>query len=144
MKRKELLSVLEKVKSGIATKDIVESMTYFMFSGKEVITYNDKISIQHPLKTDFKLFVKANDLYKIVSRLTDDDIILSEKKGKLNIKGRTINANLSTIFDKEVLTRVDNVRKSLKKAKWKKLPENFCQCINMCSFTTSTLESSGS
>lgn len=140
MKRLDLLRILEKIKPGIAANELVESMTYFLFSGKNVVTYNDKISIQHPLKTDFNLFVKAKDLYKIVTTLSSETVKMTEKNGKLNIKSKSLNANLSTIEDDEVRSRIKTVEKSLKKAKWAKLPENFCGNISLCSFNASTLE----
>jgi len=143
IKKKTLLNALEKVKPGIAKTDFVESMSYFFFSGTDVITYNDKISIQHPFKTDFSLFVKAQDLYKLIFKLTADTIIIAEKNDKLNIKSKSIQANLSTIHDDEVNERIKNVSKSLKKAKWKKLPDNFITNMNLCYFTASTQESEG-
>jgi len=141
MERKKLLNALEKVKPGIASKEIVESMTYFHFSGKNIVTYNDKISIQHPLKTDFNLFVKANDLYKIISKLPADKITLARKEDKLNVRCKTLNANLSIIDDPEVKTRIATVDMSLKKAKWKKLPSNFNESISLCAFSASKQES---
>ncbi len=141
MKRSELLNVLESVKPGVASKDIVEAMTYFYFSGDSIITYNDKISIQHPLKTDFSLFVKANDLYRIISKLSASDVILSQKGDKFNIKAKTMNANLAVIQDEEIIVRIKNVQQSLKGAEWQKIPDNFCNSISLCAFAASTQES---
>ena len=70
-----LLDVLKKVKPGIASKDIIESMTYFFFSGEDIITYNDHISIQHPFKTNFSFFVKAKDFFSIVSKISVQEIL---------------------------------------------------------------------
>jgi len=134
MKRTDLLKILEIVKPGIAGNTKIESMSYFFFSGKEVVSYNDKISIQHKLKTDFKMFVKANDLYSLVSRLKSDELKMKEEKGKLLIKTESTKASFSTISDDEVESRVKNVSKSLKKAKWEKLPDDFCNSISLCSF----------
>jgi len=117
-------------------------MTYFLFSGKNIVSYNDTISIQHPLKTDFNLFVKANDLYKIISKLPADKVSLSIKtEGKLNIRCSTLNASLSTINDQEIRDRINTIGSSLKKAKWKKLPKNFNDSISLCSFSASKQES---
>ena len=113
MNRKKLLDVLKKVKPGIAEKDIVESMTYFYFSGKEVVTYNDKISILHPLETDFNLFVKADDLYKIVSLSKADVLKIEEKGNNLNIRSPKMNVNLTTIIDEEIVDRIKLIEKSL-------------------------------
>lgn len=116
-------------------------MSYFFFSGDSIITYNDKISIQYPFKTDFSLFVNANDLYKIVSKLTADILSIEEKDGKLNIKCKSLNANLATIKDEEINERITNVQKSLVNEKWKTLPNNFCEGISLCAFTASKQES---
>jgi len=143
IKTKELLSILEMLRPGVDTKDIVESMTYYLFSGTDVITYNNKISIQHPFETDFSLFVKANDLYKLLTKTTVETITLSENNEKLNVSSKKFKANLSTIKDEEVSTRIANVANSLKNANWHSLPDNFCPSISLCSFTASTQESDG-
>ena len=138
--RNELLGVLESVKPGIANKDLIEAMTYFYFSGKSVVAYNDKISIQHPYETDFSLFVKADDLYRIISKLSVKTVKLSEGKGKLNISCSKFRASLSTIQNSEVKERIYNVQKSLRGKKFTKLPSNFCESILLCSFVASKQE----
>lgn len=117
-------------------------MSYFLFSGKNIVTYNDKISIQHPFKTGFNLFVKASDLYNIISKLKAEKIKLDVvKDGKLNIKCNKLNAHLSTIDDEEVRQRIATIDKSLKNAKWKSLPTNFNDSLLLCSFSASKQES---
>jgi len=143
MKTKELLTVLEMVKPGIASKNVIESMTYFYFSGTDIITYNDQISIQHPFKSEFNLFVKAQDLYKLISKLTEKEIKIEEKNNKLNLTCKTLKANLNTINDSEMIEKIKNVSDSLKKVKWKSLPENFCNSIILCLPSTSTKDSDG-
>jgi len=140
LNRKKLLEILKKVKPGIADKDIVEAMTYLYFSGKEVVTYNDKISIKHPLETDFNLFIKADDMYKIVSLSKAEEFNLTEKENKLNIRSKNMNVNLTTIIDEEIVDRIGLIRKSLDKKKWIKLPENFMECAKLCSFAASKTE----
>jgi len=53
------LKILSAIKPGLAMKDIVEGMKNFYFDGKNIITYNDKVSIMHPFVTDFKSFIHA-------------------------------------------------------------------------------------
>ena len=143
MKTKELLNVLEKVKPGISSKNTNESMSYFYFSGKDVITYNDKISIQHPFQTEFSLFVNANDFYKLISKISTDEIDVVEKNEKLNITAKTVRSSLSTIHDDEISKRIENLGDLLKEAKWNKLSDNFCNCLSLCFATASTQESAG-
>jgi DNA polymerase III sliding clamp (beta) subunit (PCNA family) len=143
MNTKELLNALEKVKPGISSKSSSEGMSYFYFSGTDVITYNDKISIQHPFETDFNLFVKANDFYKIISKLSTEEINVVEKNNKLNITGKKIKSSLATIQDNEVSERIKSLSKSLSKVEWQELPKNFNESILLCSFTASTQISAG-
>jgi DNA polymerase III sliding clamp (beta) subunit (PCNA family) len=138
---KALQEVLNKVKPGIASKTIVESMTYFYFSGEEIITYNDKISVLHPLKTDFTLFVKANDLIKLLSVTKAEELKLTEKNSKLNIKGKAMNVNLNAIIDEEITERMAFIKESMKEELvWNKLPENFISAAKLCSFAASKTE----
>lgn len=141
MNREKLLEILKKVKPGISDKTIVESMTYFYFSGKEIITYNDKISIMHPLETEFNLFVKADDMFKIVSFSKAEELKLTEKENFLNVRTANMNVNLTTIVDEEIVERMDIIRKSIEGIKkWKKLPDNFMECAYLCSFAASKQE----
>ncbi len=143
MKRKDLLFKLEAVKGALASKDIVEALTYFYFSGTHVISYNDKVSISYPFKTDFSMFVKANDILRVVSKSTSENISLTEKGDKLLIKASNLNVNLATIEDDEVHARIEAVKKSLVKAKFTELPEDICEALLLCSHTASTNESDG-
>ena len=143
MKIQELIQALEKTRPGIASKDIIEAMSYYFFSGTDVITYNDKISIQYPLTTEFSLFVKATDLYKFVSKVKADEISMIEKDNKLVISSKKARATLATVDDTEVRQRIDSVSKSLKSTSWLELPDNFCDNISLCQYTASKTESEG-
>jgi len=143
IERKQLISILEKIKPGISTNNTLESMSYFLFSGKTISTYNDLISVQYPLKTDFSLFVKAEDLFKILSKTTVNEILLKEEKEKLIVSSKNFRVNLTTIKDEEITTRIKLIRKSLKIIKWKNLPKSFCNSILTCHLTASKNESEG-
>jgi hypothetical protein len=133
MKRKEFLDALLHVKPGISSKGIVEAMTYFYFTGTHVCSYNDRISIQFPLKTDFTAFVNANDLFKVISKINVPEI--SFKKDGDSLKMKTVKSLMSfqTITDDEVVKRIQNVDESYKTAKLHKtLPKLFLKAIKMC------------
>jgi len=143
MKTIDLLSVLGKVKPGIAAKNSIESMECFYFTGTDVITYNEIISVQHPFKTDFSMFIKAQDLYNLASKLTEKEIKFQEKNGKLNVSCSTMKANLSAIYNPETEEKINEVSKSLEKSDWKKLPENFQECVKFTIHTASSIDSDG-
>ena len=46
----KLQTALEIVKPGLANKEIIEQSTSFAFLKGKVVTYNDEVSISHPLK----------------------------------------------------------------------------------------------
>ena len=116
-------------------------MTYFYFTGTHVVTYNNIVSIQHPLKTNFKAFVKANDFFNIIQRVSSEKIVTKLENGKLKLKAGKVNATLQTINDEEVTTRIEGISKQASGLKWLRLPENFSDAVSMCKFATSKNES---
>lgn len=139
IKRKELLAVLDHVKPGTGGA-LSEGMAYFFFTGEEVVSYNNVISISHPFKTDFTTFVKADSFHKLINRITIDDITMEVINDKLRTKAKQVNSNLATIHDQDVSDRITNVSNSLKKIKWRKLPTGFIEGAMLCSFIASTNE----
>ena len=66
----ELQTALEKVKPGLASRELIEQSTSFAFMGDRVVTYNDEISISHPVAgVDINGAVKAQALYDFVSEV---------------------------------------------------------------------------
>lgn len=142
MKRKELLNALTAVKPGIASREIVESMTYFYFSGTHVTTYNDVISVQYPLKIDFTAFVKADDFYKALSKIITENVNLELIDDKLHMKSNKVKTSFATIEDPEIVSMINSVDESISGIeKYRKLPSNFCEAVKMCSFVASRNES---
>jgi len=136
----EFLDILKQVKVGIGTQNSIESMAYFFFSKNYIVTYNNTVSIQYPFKTDFSLFVKAKDLFTIISKVTAKKISIQTDKKSLHINSKSMKASLNTISDDEIVSRIHTVSKYIKKAKWKSLPDNFLECVSLCSFASSKNE----
>lgn len=141
--RTELIRILEKIRPGIAKNETMESMTYFYLSGDDIISYNDKISIQYDFKTDFSLFVKASDFYKLLTKIKDKDVTLVADGDCLKVSTASTRITLPTISDNELTERIKSVKESLATGKWKKLPEDFSDKINLCSYTASKMEQEG-
>ena len=139
--RKKVFDILKMIKPGIASKDLVEGMTYFFLSGKEIVTYNDKISITHPFKTSFSAFVKADFFFNIMAKSTAKVIQIFMKDGKVKVKTKGLNVSLPMIIDDEIVDRIKSIKKSLENVKWDSLPSNFSESINLCSFAASKSES---
>jgi len=139
----KLQIALEHVKPGISAQNTINMMGYFLFSGTHIVSYNNKISIAYPFKTEFELFVKAQTLFNIVSKISTKSVMLSEKANKLCVRTNTVNAQLATIKDEEVAGRMNNVAEDLADADWSELPDNFNTSISLCAFSASTQESAG-
>ncbi|NMA23687.1 MAG: hypothetical protein GX938_09320, partial [Spirochaetales bacterium] len=91
----ELQKALEKVKPGLSNKELVEQSTSFAFMGGRIVTYNDEISISHPVK-DLNVTgaVKAQSLYAFLSKIKRDEIILEWEENQVVIKAGRSKAGL--------------------------------------------------
>lgn len=138
--RLKTLEILSNIKPGLAIKDVVEEMKNFYFDGKNVVTYNDKVSILHPFKTDFQAFINANTFFKLISKLPTKSFQMKQLKDHVLVKTKGVNVKLPAIVDSEIINRIKVVNKGIKKVKWIALPENFSEAITLCSFAASTTE----
>lgn len=127
--REELLYALEQVKPGVAAKEIIEQTTSFSFLGDAVATYNDEISISHPLVSDIPIYgaVKAEELYSLLSKLTGETIAIEVTEGELVINAKNVTAGLT--LQNEVLLPLKEISLS---DDWKPIPEKFNQALRFC------------
>lgn len=141
VKREELLKILAAVKPGLAKKELVEQATHFIFAGKNIITYNDRICISHPFETDFSCSVKADDFYKLLLKMEADEVELVYDKDVLLIKSGKVKSGMAASKDTKVLDLVDLLE--LDKQKWLTIPEGFTEGIYLCMFSISKDVSQG-
>lgn len=135
--REELINVLSILKPGLSKKSIIEQTTHFIFTGKELLTYNDRICVLYPFKTDFSCSVPAEEFYKILIGIHCDEVELSFEKEKMLIIGENIKASLATDTGEDIIDRVKSL--SLAKAIKKKalLPKDFFEALSLCIFSAS-------
>lgn len=122
LNKKELLEALEIVKPGLSTKEIIEQSTSFAFIKNRVITYNDEISISHPVK-GLKLTgaIKADEFYKLLSKLKGDEIEMDIQESEVLLKAGKARAGIT--LQQEIRLPLEEVNKP---EDWKVLPEKFC------------------
>lgn len=125
----ELQIALEKVKPGLANKDLIEQATSFAFMGNRVVTYNDEISISHPVKGLEKVegAIKAQALYEFLNKVKKDEITLEWKDNQVIISAGRSKAGL--VFEQEVKLPIEEIGEI---GKWKKLPEGFVEALKLC------------
>lgn len=134
MKKQDLLTALETVKPGLASKEMIEQSTSFAFMNGRVVTYNDEISISYPVTDlDIEGAIQAEELYKLLNRLKDDEIEIKLKKNELLLQCGKVEAGLT--LQKEIKLPLEEIGEQ---GKFKKLPEGFLESIRRAVTTCSS------
>lgn len=133
MKRTELLNALKMVIPGIGDKNVLlEGSNSFMFDGDWIKTFNDEISVSFPFKTDVKCLIKANEFFRVLSKMDSEDVkMIMLDDGKLRMSGGKTVLKMTSLDTSSFTALVNNL--SLSEVKWKNLPEKFLEALDVCS-----------
>ena len=126
--REKLLSALESVSPGLASRELIEQSGCFVFRAGKVITFNDEVacSISSPLGNEVEGAVTAKPLLELLSKLTEDELDVKLADGKLQIKGKGRRAEIVT--DAEVKLPVETVEIP---EEWTKLEPDFLEGLGI-------------
>ena len=131
--KKELQEALTIVKPGLASKEILEQTTSFAFIDNRVVTYNDEISISHPVgDIDFEGAVKAEELYGLLSRVSKEEVELEADGDILKFSCGRVKAGLR--LDKEVFLPIKEPPKRFHKLA---NPDQFVNFVSLAMRTCS-------
>ena len=84
IKKNDLLEALEIVKPALGSKDIIEQTDSFIFKDGCVVTYNDDLSISHPVTgLTFEGAIKAEQMYKMLSKMKKDEVDLEVTESEI-------------------------------------------------------------
>jgi len=131
--RKELLHVLNLVQPGLDKSETVEQSNTFVFQDEQVFTFNDEVAVIVDYKTDFEGAVQAEELYKLLSKVPEEEMELVGSENELKVKGKKARAGIR--FNSEIELPIEEIGKP---KKWHELPENFLEGLQMCVFSTAT------
>lgn len=128
MKRQDLLTALEIVKPGLASKELIEQSTSFAFMQGRIVTYNDTISITHPVEDlDVQGAVKADALYKFLNKATAEELQIKQTENEIQIKaGKTVKAGLR--LHQKIVLPLDQLGEI---SEWKDLPSSFIPALKL-------------
>lgn len=135
IEREKLKRALEIVKPGLSNKDIIEQSTSFAFIAGFVVTYNDEISIKHPIESDLQGAIKAEELYKFISKLKADEIEIESENDSLIFKCGRIKAG----FQVESEIKLPLNDEMFQIGKWYSLPDKFIEYLKFCASTCSQI-----
>lgn len=141
--KNELKEALEIVKPGLANVELIEQTTSFAFVNGNVITYNDEISLSHPIPgLDITGAVQATELYQFLNKIKKDEIDFEIKDNEIVITAGKSKAGLT--LQEEIKLPLNEIEKKLD---WKAIPEKFSfdrlkftakSCSNDMSYPTLT------
>jgi len=132
--RQELIDSLTKVKPGLAQKEIIEQSSHFIFEEDRIWTYNDQIAISQEFKSGLAGAVKADEFYKLLNKLNDEELEVSIQDGQFSIQGKTITANIK--IDPDIKLQPIQAP-GINSKDWQELPEDFTKSIALCIFSAS-------
>ena len=130
MKRSELLTILNKVKPGLANKELVEQSTDFVFKNKKVYTYNDEIAVSYPIDLNFEGAVPAMELYQMINKIKDEDIEINISENEIVFKGKKFQAGIR--LESDIVLPLDDIQAP---TIWKSVPKKLVEIISFCSFS---------
>lgn len=138
IEKKTLLEILDALQPGLSNKDIIEFSDSITFVKGALITYNDFIAVQHPLKiSKIKGTVKADKLYAHIKKVKTDEkgmITIKATDDDLLIKSKSSKAGIPIISGAKI--SLEELGKEI--TKWKKLPSDFLDGIKRAIFAAGT------
>ena len=125
MKRKDLLDALTIVRPGLDSKESIEQATSFAFIDGRIVTYNDRISISHPIPgMEITGAINAEEFYQLLSKLKKDEIEISITENEVLMKSGRATAGFA--LQREIKLPIGELGKI---SAWKKLPEHFIDAL---------------
>ena len=134
--RDELLKILEAVSPAIGKKDMQEQLSGFLFTGDDIVTYNEQLCIKYPFETDFVCAISSEEFYKVLKGIEEETVDINEKGESLTIESVKTRAKLNTFLEDEgILKSIKSINDG--EFKWKTLPEEFIKALSLCLFSVS-------
>jgi len=125
--RTELLKALETVAIGLASKELIEQSTSYIFLEDAVMTYNDEVSVRYPITIGFTGVVPAKELLSFARKVKTDEIDMEIVDNEIILKSGRIRAGLTLQQEIKLPTgTTDNI------GKWKPLPADFGKALKFC------------
>lgn len=134
--RHQLQTALNLVTAGLSKLNSSEQMQHFIFTGENVVTYNDFICVSHPFKTDFKHSVNSDDLLKILNKISSETIEINLEDTTLIVKTAKTKAKLVSNVEDTISELISELESQVQD-EWSALPEDFIEGAYLCMFSAS-------
>lgn len=133
MNIKEFLNALNIVMPGVDEHSLeVNCGDSFIFQENRVWTGNDNFFISYPFNIGMEMAVKAKELYKLVSKMKEEEIEILDDSQNIIIKGGDTEIKMNITENPTFPIRFN------KKQKWIPLDEDFWRGVELASMSAST------
>jgi DNA polymerase III sliding clamp (beta) subunit (PCNA family) len=133
VQRENLLNALLAVKGGLASKEIMEQSTSFIFQGGKVSTFNDEVAIRHPVDLDITAAVPSEKLLDYLTRCKAETVEVEVEGNEMKIHSGRSRAGFSIC--PEIKLDMSEIGNPIK---WKAIPEDLVEAIQFALFSAST------
>lgn len=144
IEREVFTGILTAVQPGLASREVLEQTQSFIFMDGYVMTYNDEVSVRHPIPIKVAGAVKADELYKLLRRtkLAVIDVEVNQGEGESGqgefiVRTKTSQAGIA--LQSKITAPVKDLKvPDVESDEWKDLPKNFMEALIFCSATVSS------
>ena len=139
MKKTELLTAIKSVMMGIDKSSAIGS-DFLLFDENWIRSYKEDISCSFPINVGVRTAVRAEELYKILSRMNADEIEVSmTEDGKLQIKGGKTVLKMNPLQKEQITSSLERAwAVQTDGLEWFYLPKDFLLAMELCSFSAGT------
>lgn len=123
--REQLLNTLELVSPGLSNKGDLDQSDCFVFKDGRLVTFNDETACEIKSPMEVTGAVKADKLKRILHRLKEEELDVTQEKGKLSFKGKS-RRRFWVRLEKKIELPLENLEKP---KKWKPLHEKFGDAV---------------
>jgi len=132
IKTDDLIKALEIVKPGVATKEVVEQADRFAFMEGRVVTYNDDISISHPVPgLDITGAIHAKELYEILKRIKKEEVEMEISDNEIRIESGRLKVGLT--LQKEIRMPLEEIEEE---EEWNPVPKELMEYLHFAMGST--------
>jgi DNA polymerase III sliding clamp (beta) subunit (PCNA family) len=147
IKKEEILKALNTVKPGLSGTTLLAQMESIMFTGTDIITYNDQICVLYPFETDFEAAINHKDLLKVVNKISTETFKMELNENEVRVKAKGTKAGFNVVLENEISEKLTGLLAQLPDAEngkeWKDLPAEFMKGALLCLPAASTNQSQG-
>lgn len=112
-------------------------LSHLVLNEDKMLAYNDRLCVIYPLRTGISASVPAEDLNKIISGITEEEVTLEVGDNEVLITSASTEAQISTEIESRIVedffSRID-----FESFEWEEVPEDFLNTLALARFSVSS------